>query len=148
MNRQEKIEHIRKGKFFAWGDAAVFAAAFLLIAVFTLFAFLGVGAERGDVFSVYYRNEKIFTAPLSEEAVYIFSVEDGHAAVRTYDGEPELSSCDYNIIEVSDGKVRVSGANCPDHICELWGSVGGGEINCLPHQMKIAVHRVEGGTDA
>ena len=52
MNREEKIEHIRKGKFFAWGDAAVFAAAFLLIAVFTLFAFTGFGGAPSYYFTL------------------------------------------------------------------------------------------------
>ena len=40
MNREEKIEHIRKGKFFAWGDAAVFSAAFIFFAGLTQFGFL------------------------------------------------------------------------------------------------------------
>ena len=116
MNRQEKIEHIRKGRFFAWGDAAVFAAAFLLVAAFTLFAFLGRGGAAAS-FYLYYENEKNLT--------------------------PE----DYNIIEVSDGTVRVREADCPDGICIFWGAVSSGEINCLPHRFKIALGRGGGGTD-
>lgn len=143
MNRGEKIEHIRKGRFFAWGDAAVFAAAFLLVAAFTLFAFFGRG-DAADSFSVYYENEKIFTAPLSEDAVYLFSIENGRGQVRAYAGEtPE----DYNIIEVSGGTVRVREADCPDGICIFWGAVSSGEINCLPHRFKIALGRGGGGTD-
>lgn len=143
MNREEKIEHIRKGKFFAWGDAAVYAAAFLLIAVFTLFAFFGRG-DAADSFSVYYQNEKIFTASLSEDAVYEFYIEGGRAYVRPYDREPHE---DYNIIEVSGGKVRVRETSCPDHVCEMWGAIDGGEIVCLPHRLRISAERQKGGTD-
>lgn len=144
MNREEKIEHIRKGKFFAWGDAAVFAAAFLLIAVFTLFAFFGFGGAGADSFSVYYRGEKIFTAPLGEDAVYEFYIEGGQGYVRALEGEPHA---DYNIIEVSGGKVGVREASCSDHVCVFFGAVRSGEINCLPHRMRIAAERSEGGTD-
>ena len=144
MNREEKIEHIRKGKFFAWGDAAVFAAAFLLIAVFTLFAFTGFGAAAADSFSVYYRDEKIFTASLAEEAVYEFYIEDGRGYVVAYGGTPHE---DCNIIEVSGGKVRVREASCSDHVCVLFGATDSGQINCLPHRMRIAAERSEGGTD-
>ena len=144
MNREEKIEHIRKGKFFAWGDAAVFAAAFLLIAVFTLFAFTGFCGAPADSFSVYYNNEKIFTASLSEDAVYEFYIEGGQGYVRAYEGSPHE---EYNIIEVSGGKVSVREASCSDHVCVLFGATDSGEINCLPHRMRIAAERSEGGTD-
>ena len=146
MNRQEKIEQIRKGKFFAWGDAAVFAAAFLLIALFTLIPFFGAGGEPADFFSVYYRNEEIFTAPLREDAVYVFHVDEGRGFVCPYTENGDRHS-EFNIIEVSGGKVCVRDADCADRICVLWGAVDSGEINCLPHHMKISVHRGKGGTD-
>ena len=144
MNREEKIEHIRKGKFFAWGDAAVFAAAFLLIAVFTLFAFFGFGSTAADSFSVYYQGEKIFTASLAEDAVYEFYIEGGQGYVRLYVGPPHG---EYNVIEVLGGKVSVREASCSDHVCVLFGATDSGEINCLPHGMRIAAERSEGGTD-
>ena len=144
MNREEKIEHIRKGKFFAWGDAAVFAAAFLLIAAFTLFAFYGFGGAPSDSFSIYYKDDKIFTASLSEDAVYEFYIEGGRGYVRAYDGSPHE---EYNIIEVSGGKVSVREASCSDRVCVLFGATDSGQINCLPHRMRIAAERGEGGTD-
>ena len=115
-----------------------------MIAVFTLFAFTGFGGAPADSFSVYYNNEKIFTASLSEDAVYEFYIESGQGYVRAYEGSPHE---EYNIIEVSGGKVGVREASCSDRFCVLFGATDSRQINCLPHGMRIAAERSEGGTD-
>ena len=61
MNREEKIDAIRKQKLFVPWDAAVFALAAVLIALSFLIAFAYEGRE-GDTFSVYYDNEVILDA--------------------------------------------------------------------------------------
>ena len=142
MNREEKIDAIRKQKLFVPWDAAVFALAAVLIALSFLIAFAYEGRE-GDTFSVYYDNEVIFTAPLSEDAVYLFEEKDGRGTVTLYAGQ---ETGNYNVIEVKDGKVCVSHSDCPDGICRLRGAVSAGEIVCLPHGFKISVGS-EGGSD-
>ena len=43
-----------------------------------------------------------------------------------------------NTIEVKDGKIAVTGANCPDQYCVKRGwCSGGAQIVCLPHQVVL-----------
>lgn len=74
MNRREKIARIRMGRWFAWGDVIVLAAALLLTAAFFLAAFYAP-REAGASFSVCYRGEKIFTADLEKDAEYLFYID-------------------------------------------------------------------------
>ena len=44
----------------------------------------------------------------------------------------------YNIITVKDGKIAVTGADCPDHYCMERGFCSRGTpIVCLPHKLVI-----------
>lgn len=45
----------------------------------------------------------------------------------------------YNIVEVTDGEVRVVAADCPDQICVKMGALHPqhGSIICLPHRLEI-----------
>ncbi len=135
MNKTEKIGEIKTGKYFAWGDIIIFVGAVLLTALFTVFAFLQP-KEEAESFSVYYNGECIFTASLQENRQYLFSVEDGEASVCIYSEGMEYGE-DYNLIEVSNGKVRVLHADCADHTCIYQGPTDWGEILCLPHGLKI-----------
>lgn len=137
MNRSDKIDEIKRQKYFVRGDIAVFAAALLLIAACLLFAFLPA-REEGEQFSVYYRGELIFTAPLEQDAAYLFCIAENGARVVPYSGgeAPEEA---YNVIEVSGGYVRVSEANCPDGTCMAFGARDWGDILCLPHDLRITV---------
>ena len=81
--------------------------------------------------------------------------KDGSAAVVQVNGEvtarldlnqdTELEVGDeengYNIIEVEDGYVSVTEANCPDKVCVDTGKIKdmGGVIACLPHKLIITV---------
>lgn len=46
---------------------------------------------------------------------------------------------DTNVCEIKDGKVRMTDANCPDHLCIYQGAIdaNGGMIVCLPNQIVI-----------
>lgn len=139
MNRREKIARIRMGRWFAWGDVIVLAAALLLTAVFFLAAFYAP-REPGASFSVCYRGEKIFTADLEKDAEYLFYIEGGKGIVIPYTGAVDRS--DYNRIRVSGGSVCVAEADCPDRTCISFGRRSWGEIVCLAHEMTIVI---EGG---
>ena len=45
----------------------------------------------------------------------------------------------YNIVEVENGRVRVSGADCPDQICVNtgWRRHAGQLIVCMPHHFVV-----------
>ena len=136
MNREEKIEQIKKKKYFVKGDVAVFAAALLLICAFFLFPFL-MPEQKGEEFAVVYKNEEIFRASLLTDAEYVFYVSEGAGRVESYSAEKEYK--DYNRISVQGGEVRVTGSDCPDHTCEWQGSVRYGDIICLPHGLRIEI---------
>lgn len=50
---------------------------------------------------------------------------------------------DYNLIQVQDGKIRVSEANCGDLTCVHtgWAQREGDVIACLPHGVIIYIER-------
>ena len=48
----------------------------------------------------------------------------------------------YNIIEIADGAIGVTGANCPDEICVNTGFVSNMPIICVPNRLEI---RIVGG---
>ncbi len=44
----------------------------------------------------------------------------------------------YNIVEISDGQIRISDADCPDRTCVNTGFLSGDiPIVCLPHKLII-----------
>ena len=55
-----------------------------------------------------------------------------------------------NVVEVSQGRVRVSEADCPDRLCvrQGWISYDGESIVCLPHKLVVTVRSTKGDLDA
>ncbi|MFD2729972.1 NusG domain II-containing protein [Enterococcus camelliae] len=68
---------------------------------------------------------------------------------KTYTYKYEADDGDYNIIEVSGNKIRISDANCGDLICVQrgWISKKGESIVCLPHKLVIEIQTSAGGDD-
>ena len=54
---------------------------------------------------------------------------------------------DTNVCEIKDGEVKMTEADCPDHLCMKQPAVGsaGGYIVCLPNRVVI---QGEGGSDS
>lgn len=142
MNRQEKIEKIKDGKYFAKGDIAVFAVCLLLVAVFTLFSF-GAKEKKGSFFEVISFGETIAQLPLGEDASYLYTVsgEKGRLARVFFKSDYEGYK-NGNLIVVENKKVRVEEADCPDKTCVLTGASDSREIICMPHGLTI---RITGG---
>ena len=138
MTRREKVAALRKRRWFTWQDTLVLAAALLLTAACTAVAF-AIPQEQGDSFSVYFRDEKLLTASLTEDADYLFWVEGDTAHIAADAGEAHEN---YNRIRVRGGKVCVESADCPDESCVWMGEKDSGTILCLPHALRI---EVEGG---
>lgn len=83
----------------------------------------------------------IFSSPTSQtvqiisggEVRYIFDLS--HTSDRTIRVEQGGS---YNIIEITDGKIHVTEAGCPDKVCVSMGFLqGGAPIVCLPNRLVI-----------
>ena len=51
------------------------------------------------------------------------------------------SEGDVNVVEVADGRVRVTDANCPHADCvrQGWIDVEGQAIVCLPHRLSVSI---------
>ncbi len=115
--------------------AAVLLAA-LLLAAAACAAFLSLrpgGSER-PVARVTLAGELLKEIDLTAvEESYSFTAEDGAGGTNTVLVEP--------------GRIRVSEANCPDHICVDQGFISDGTVPivCLPHQLMIEI--TGGGED-
>lgn len=72
-------------------------------------------------------------------SIDLFQVEEPYTFTVEWEGG-------YNTIEVERGRIRVSEADCPDHICVRrgWVSDSAALIACLPHRLVI---QLEGGRD-
>lgn len=80
--------------------------------------------------------KEIKTFELSEgQETYTYTYEDAHG--------------DYNVIEVSDGKIRIKEADCGDQICvrQGWASKNGDTRVCLPHKLVIEIQTSDGSDD-
>ena len=139
MNRWEKIARIRMGRWFAWGDVIVLAAAVLLMAAWSLCA-LSIHQDGRAFFCVYFPSGKKVSAGMEEDAEYLFYIDGDEGIVIPYTGAVDRS--DYNLIRVQGGSVCVLSADCPDKTCIFLGEHTWGEILCMAHEMMI---RVEGG---
>ena len=55
-----------------------------------------------------------------------------------------------NILEVTDGGIRMKSANCPDKLCVHQGRIdsGASPIVCLPHRLVVQVRDGYSATDA
>ena len=101
--------------------------------VYIVFAVILAAAIAGMVM--------IFTAPASQTVEIIsngevlYSFDLSHTKDRTLHIEYGGS---YNIIEITDGKIHVSEAGCPDKTCVNMGFLkGGAPVVCLPNRLVI-----------
>lgn len=83
--------------------------------------------------------------------VYVYVVPHGkYGTIQIkVDGEPYgtyslgkdqvIAIGDTNVCEIKNGKVKMTEANCPDHLCMKQPAVGsaGGFIVCLPNKVVI-----------
>lgn len=56
---------------------------------------------------------------------------------------------DYNVINIEDGKVYISDADCPDRICADHSAISrtGESIICLPHKLSVTIESSKSGGD-
>ena len=68
-------------------------------------------------------------------------------AIQKYGKDQVIAIGDTNVCEIKDGKVKMTEADCPDHLCMKQPAVGsaGGYIVCLPNRVVI---QGEGDSDS
>lgn len=113
-----------KGKFFRKGD--LIAAA--VIAVVCVVLFLGLyvfNSNTGSYVQIEQNGAVIHIMPLDTDAVY--NVETGGKVTNT--------------VQVKNGSVSVTYADCPDQICVNHApvSLAGESIICLPNEVVVSV---------
>ena len=60
-------------------------------------------------------------------------------AINKYGKDQVIAIGDTNVCEIKNGEVKMTEANCPDHLCMKQPAVGsaGGYIVCLPNKVVI-----------
>ena len=116
MTKQDKQNRVKNG---------IFTAAIGLI---VLVAFLLRMTQKGDspeLLEIVQRGTVIETYPLAEDQTIRITDTEGH----------------YNIVEISQGVVRVTEADCSNQDCVRQGGISksGESIICLPHQLVIRI---------
>lgn len=83
----------------------------------------------------------VFTAPSSQTVEIISGGEVLYTIDLSHTSDREIRvDCgdSYNIIEITDGKIHVTEAGCPDKTCVSMGFLqGGAPIVCLPNRLVI-----------
>ena len=136
---------------------------FKLVDVFTVLDNIILGAETTDKLGFLKKKEAIFIGALLVISVvlciFVYAVPHGtHGSIQiTVDGElygtyslaedQVIQIGDTNVCEIKDGEVKMTEADCPDHLCMKQPAVGsaGGYIVCLPNRVVI---QGEGNSDS
>ncbi|MBR1383589.1 MAG: NusG domain II-containing protein [Ruminococcus sp.] len=100
---------------------AAAAAIFLISAVWCAFILLRPEKEGRRV-RIVQDGRTLYTFDLSKEKDRTIDVE--------YEGR-------HNIIEIKDGRIRVTEADCPDKICVHQGFLTDTPIVCMPNRLVI-----------
>ena len=99
--------------------------ALIIIAVIILSLWL-IPSQSGDVVNIYVDGALQKTLPLSENSETLIESDFGK-----------------NTIIIKDGEVYVTGADCPDRLCEKSKiTKSGRSIICLPNRLSVTI---EGG---
>jgi len=123
MNRTEKIDEIKKQKYFIRNDIFIFIILAVLILALTGSVFL-IKQKKGNEAYIYSDGELIKIMPLDNNDVYLYEYK-GH----------------YNKIVVDSGYVFVEDSDCDDKVCVYMGKINkiGDSIICLPHKLVIKI---------
>lgn len=121
-----KIKFLKKGDIIA-------AAVILAVCAVSFLALYVFNNNTGNYAEIEQNGAVIHTMPLDEDAVY--NVEtDGKIT---------------NTVEVKNGSVSVTYADCPDQICVNHApvSLSGESIICLPNEVVVSVIESNGNED-
>ena len=112
--------------------AAAGISAALAVLGIVIFLLMSNAERENPVAEIYQNGELIRTVPLSENTEFTITCGSG-----------------FNVVTVSEGKICVSSADCPDKVCVNQGKISGAiPIVCLPHKLEIRVVNGDKTVDA
>jgi hypothetical protein len=126
-------DFIQKSLFKPWDFVIVFLLILFSFAPIVVYSIQQQGAspEKEAVLRVDGQEIKTFSLKAGQKS-YTYEYKDAHG--------------DYNLIEVSGDKIRISEADCSDQVCVRrgWAEDNGETIVCLPHKLVIEVRSADG----
>ena len=94
----------------------------------------------GSIVSIFLMNPsgKSYTAHIYQDGQLIERI-DLSAVSESYQLKLEATDGGYNTIEIQPGRIAVTDASCPDHICVKQGFIDSSmlPITCLPNKLVI-----------
>ena len=111
------------------------AAAAVIFAAGVIASVIILNAPKKNNVQIKSGGRVLYTLDLSQEP-------DRSFEIKTDSGS--------NTVEIKDGRIRVSAADCPDKTCVRMGWLDSSAmpIVCLPHDLVIAFTDADGGVDA
>lgn len=86
------------------------------------------------------------TVRISQDGKVLYTIDLSSAEDKTFETEYDGRT---NSIEISDGRIRVKAADCPDQVCVETGWLeNAAPIVCLPNHLVIEFAKTESGVDA
>lgn len=151
MHKQESLkkQHLKKADIFL---IVICLLSALLSGLWFLF-----GQQTGTVIRISYDGTEMYTIDLKQDHATNGTVSEENTGLYyliTYSGvkgNPEItrmterSDCPkdtpYNLLCISDGKIRMESADCKDQICVHHKPISGihESIICLPHKLVIEI---------
>lgn len=113
------------------GDFVILA---LVLALAVLPLLLLLQEESAPAKALVRQNGRLLRAlPLDTDCTMAFTLEDG-----------------INVVEISDGTVRIIQADCPDGTCMRMGPIcrTGETLVCLPHRLTVEITGADEAVDA
>ena len=102
----------------------IFLILILLLTGLALLGFAFLSGRGGASAQVSVDGKIIAVYPLSEDRTEVINTPEGK-----------------NRLEIKDGRVRVTDADCPDKLCvnQGWISMKGQSVICLPHKLTVKI---------
>ncbi len=109
-----------------------------LIAILLGLAVGGIGLSIG-YFSQSAGGDKVAKITVDDQLIRTVPLRPGYQETFRLGG-----ATGYNIVEVDNGRIRMSEADCPDQICIRtgWISSPRQQVVCLPHKAVIKIEAV------
>lgn len=122
-----------------WDLVIIFIIVILSFLPFTIFSYQQSGENRANT-------QVIAVISIDNEIVKEVKLT-GHIGTEIFDITDAKGNTE--TIEVSDERIRIKSATCPDQVCVNTGFISkpGKTIICLPHRIIIEIKKIDGNTD-
>lgn len=148
MLRREPVtkQHIKK--------ADIFLIVLCLLASVLSGLWLLTGRQDGTTLTVTYDGTTLYTAALAQSDMFTHDTDEGDIRyllitypepeslpeITVFSDRPDImEDTSYNLLVITDGKVYMEAADCPDQICVRHKAIAADRENiiCLPHRLVV-----------